>query len=181
MTYENLSHINKHIFSFQTMFQYVSLCSCRGNDACKNEVHSIKFLKNICLLRQTNGSSIYHGTKRTNVVFWRILYRHTKSSTMPKSEIPRQTISACPLNFDVRSSIFPDIKRECIAVKDSLSFVINIRLKSKLFTFHVKEYSCKKLFLFDEKLCMPSWEWDCLKYGITISQNEKKPQVRRYC
>lgn len=90
--------------------------------------------------------------------YYPILSRHTKSSTMPKSEIPRQTISACPLNFDVRSSIFPDIKRECIAVKDSLSFVINIRLKSKLFTFHVKEYSCKKLFLFDEKLCMPSWE-----------------------
>lgn len=120
-----------------------------------NETYKCCFLKNII---------------QTYKIFYNAKIRNTTT-----------TISACPLNFDVRSSIFPDIKRECIAVKDSLSFVINIRLKSKLFTFHVKEYSCKKLFLFDEKLCMPSWEWDCLKYGITISQNEKKPQVRRYC
>lgn len=84
MIYENFSHINKHIFSFETMFQYsvhISLC---GNDACKNDVHSIKFHKNMCLLRQMNGSSVYHGTNRTNVVFKSIIPRLTKSSMTHK-------------------------------------------------------------------------------------------------
>lgn len=80
--YENFSHINKHIFSFNTMFQYdISLC---GNDACKNNVQSIKFHINMCLLRQLNGSSVYHGTNRINVVFKSIIPRLTKSSITHK-------------------------------------------------------------------------------------------------
>lgn len=76
-----------NIFSVLTqcfnMFYSVHISLC-GNDACKNNVQSIKFHINMCLLRQLNGSSVYHGTNRINVVFKSIIPRLTKSSITHK-------------------------------------------------------------------------------------------------